>query len=106
MRSWSLTDCDGNGVIDARETCQTATAMAFRLCWFVGGATDCNADGIPDSCESAGGGENIELSFDTGVLDGNGISSVYEVEFDGVFASLVSIWHSPTLMMMPLGPAI
>ena len=83
------TDCDGNGVIDACETLPDCDSNGISDCAEIaGGATDCNADGIPDSCESAGGGENIELSFDTGVLDGNGISSVYEVEFDGVFASL------------------
>ncbi|MGB0325668.1 MAG: hypothetical protein ACPGGL_09080, partial [Phycisphaerales bacterium] len=82
-------DCDGNGVIDACETLPDCDSNGISDCAEIaGGATDCNADGIPDSCESAGGGENIELSFDTGVLDGNGISSVYEVEFDGVFASL------------------
>ena len=83
------TDCDGNGVIDACETLPDCDSDGISDCAEIaGGATDCNADGIPDSCESAGGGENIELSFDSGVLDGNGISPVYEVEFDGVFASL------------------
>ena len=89
------TDCDGNGVIDACETLPDCDSNGVSDCAEIaGGATDCNADGIPDSCESAGGGENIELSFDTGVLDGNGTTSVYEVEFDGVFAALGSILAS------------